>query len=295
MKSLARCARGPSAARRRRPSRRSVAVVGSTTCASRGTARREETRYRRLERVVFSAVSSSTRLNARRSTDPTINVSMAHSPFHLRLLHDAPQVSCPACAAPLRKLAADAVVAGASNAHRRVKRGRLLWKISVPKSARDATAKACARLFDVPRARLRLIAGGKALATEKEVARVAEAGETVLVVGSRRENIVATASPLDSARAAARRLAKRIRDSVFGNFLARRRARLSRARRGAPVVVRERVPRVNAPRLAKPVPGGVRRALARGGAARDARNPPPPPPPRRARARRRPAAPARVT
>ena len=231
MKSLARCARGPSAARRRRPSRRSVAVVGSTTCASRGTARREETRYRRLERVVFSAVSSSTRLNARRSTDPTINVSMAHSPFHLRLLHDAPQVSCPACAAPLRKLAADAVVAGASNAHqRRVKRGRLVWEISVPKSRnRDATAKACARLFDVPRARLRLIAGGKALTTEEEVARIAEAGETVLVVGSRRGDIVATASPLDRARAAARRLAKRIRDSVFGDFLARRARHLAPA------------------------------------------------------------------
>ena len=228
MKSLARCARGPSAARRRRPSRRSVAVVGSTTCASRGTARREETRYRRLERVVFSAVSSSTRLNARRSTDPTINVSMAHSPFHLRLLHDTPQVPCPACAAPLRKLAADAVVAGASNAHqRRVKRGRLVWEISVPKSRnRDATAKACARLFDVPRARLRLIAGGKALTTEEEVARIAEAGETVLVVGSRRGDIVATASPLDVARVFARRVAKQIQSSVFfhrlGSFLARR-------------------------------------------------------------------------
>ena len=51
-----------------------------------------------------------------------------------------------------RKLAADAVVAGASNAHRRVKRGRLLWKISVPKSARPSTARGVRRLFDVPRA-----------------------------------------------------------------------------------------------------------------------------------------------
>ena len=40
----ARFARGPSSARGRRPSRRRVAVVGSTTCASRGTARREGTR-----------------------------------------------------------------------------------------------------------------------------------------------------------------------------------------------------------------------------------------------------------
>ena len=205
---------------------------------------------------------------------------MAHSPFHLRLLHDAPQVSCPACAAPLRKLAADAVVAGASNAHRRVKRGRLLWKISVPKSARDATAKACARLFDVPRARLRLIAGGKALATEKEVARVAEAGETVLVVGSRRENIVATASPLDSARAAARRLAKRIRDSVFGNFLARR------ARHLAPAAARlwwfaSAFLGSMHPGWQNPYQAAFDERWRGGGAARDARNPPPPPPPRR--------------
>jgi hypothetical protein len=212
---------------------------------------------------VFSAVSSSTRLNARRSTDPTINVSMAHSPFHLRLLHDAPQVSCPACAAPLRKLAADAVVAGASNAHRRVKRGRLVWKISVPKSAHDATAKACARLFDVPRARLRLIAG-----------------EIILVVGSRREDIVATASPLDRARAAACRLAKRIRDSVFGNFLARR------ARHLAPAAARlwwfaSAFLGSMHPGWQNPYQAAFDERRRGEGAARDARNPPPPPPPRR--------------
>lgn len=205
---------------------------------------------------------------------------MAHSPFHLRLLHDAPQVSCPACAAPLRKLAADAVVAGASNAHRRVKRGRLVWKISVPKSAHDATAKACARLFDVPRARLRLIAGGKALATEEEVARVAEAGETILVVGSRREDIVATASPLDRARAAACRLAKRIRDSVFGNFLARR------ARHLAPAAARlwwfaSAFLGSMHPGWQNPYQAAFDERRRGEGAARDARNPPPPPPPRR--------------
>jgi len=70
----------------------------------------------------------------------------------------------------------------------------------------------------------------------------------------------------------------------------------SRARRGAPVVVRERVPRVHAPGLAKPVPGGVRRAPARGG--RRARRPEPTAAAAAAAAasaRRRPAAPARVT
>ena len=150
----------------------------------------------------------------------------------------------------------------------------------MPKSARDATAKACARLFDVPRARLRLIAGGKALATEKEVARVAEAGETVLVVGSRRENIVATASPLDSARAAARRLAKRIRDSVFGNFLARR------ARHLAPAAARlwwfaSAFLGSMHPGWQNPYQAAFDERRRGEGAARDARNPPPPPPPRR--------------
>lgn len=214
---------------------------------------------------------------------------MAHSPFHLRLLHDTPQVPCPACAAPLRKLAADAVVAGASNAHqRRVKRGRLVWEISVPKSRnRDATAKACARLFDVPRARLRLIAGGKALTTEEEVARIAEAGETVLVVGSRRGDIVATASPLDRARAAARRLAKRIRDLVFfvfGDFLARR------ARHLAPAAARlwwfaSAFLGSMHPGWQNPYQAAFDERRRGGGAARDARNPPPPPPPPRRRAR----------
>ena len=146
--------------------------------------------------------------------------------------------------------------------------------------ARDAAAKACARLFDVPRARLRLIAGGKALATEKEVARVAEAGETVLVVGSRRENIVATASPLDSARAAARRLAKRIRDSVFGNFLARR------ARHLAPAAARlwwfaSAFLGSMHPGWQNPYQAAFDERWRGGSAARDARNPPPPPPPRR--------------
>lgn len=53
-------------------------------------------------------------------------------------------------------------------------------------------------------------------------------GKTILVVGSRRGDIVATASPLDRARAAACRLAKHIQDLVvfvvfpIGSFFARR-------------------------------------------------------------------------
>jgi hypothetical protein len=103
----------------------------------------------------------------------------------------------------------------------------------VPKSARDATAKACARLFDVPRARLRLIAGGKTLATEEEVARVAEAGETVLVVGSVRNDIVATASPLDRARARRRVVSRNESATRFSETFSRVARAVSRPPRRA--------------------------------------------------------------
>jgi hypothetical protein len=126
----------------------------------------------------------------------------------------------------LRKLATDAAEAGAARVERRVKRGRQEWVVSVPASRGCATKKACARLFGVPKTRLKLIAGGKTLETEEEVGSVADKGKIILVVGSRREDVVATASPLDVARVFARRVAKQIQSSVFfhrlGSFLARR-------------------------------------------------------------------------
>lgn len=78
----ARFARGPSSARGRRPSRRRVAVVGSTTCASRGTARREGTRYVAWNASSFRGVvvRAPRRMNI---IDPAVHVSTARSPFHL--------------------------------------------------------------------------------------------------------------------------------------------------------------------------------------------------------------------
>ena len=219
----ARFARGPSSARGRRPSRRRVAVVGSTTCASRGTARREGTRYVASNASSFRGVVVRAPEDEPHPHRPRLDGSFT---FPSRFLHDVPQVPCPACSAPLRKLATDAAEAGAARVERRVKRGRQEWVVSVPASRGCATKKACARLFGVPKTRLKLIAGGKTLETEEEVGSVADKGKIILVVGSRREDVVATASPLDVARVFARRLAKQIQSSVFfhrlGSFLARR-------------------------------------------------------------------------
>ena len=202
---------------------------------------------------------------------------MVVHPFISASGRDTSQVSCPACAAPLRALATDAAVAGAS---RRLKRGRLEWNISVPTGARDATAKACARLFDVPRARLKLIAGGKTLVTEAEVMRVAEAGKTILVVGSRRGDIVATASPLDRARAAARRLAKRLRDLVFVAFPARsflaRRSRVLATATARLWWLTSAFLRSAHPGWQNPYQAAFDERRRGGSAGRDARTPPPP-------------------
>lgn len=195
-----------------------------------------------------------------------------------------PQVPCPACSAPLRKLATDAADAGAARVERRVKRGRQEWVVSVSAS-RDATKRACARLFDVPKTRLKLIAGGKTLETEEEVASVNDKGKIVLVVGSRRGDIVATASPLDVARGAARRLAKQIQSSVFfhrlGSFLARR------SRVLAPATARlwwfaSAFLRSVHPGWENPYQATFDERQRGGRAGRDTGNPPPPPP-RRAR------------
>jgi hypothetical protein len=106
---------------------------------------------------------------------------------------------------------------------------------------------------------------------------------------------VATASPLDRARAAACRLAKRIRDSVFGNFLARR------ARHLAPAAARlwwfaSAFLGSMHPGWQNPYQAAFDERRRGGGAARDARNPAAAAAAAAAaRARRRPAAPARVT
>jgi hypothetical protein len=105
----------------------------------------------------------------------------------------------------LRELVADDVYGSKSaRVPRRVRRGKQDWFLFVQPLEREATARRCASLFDIPRARLRLMAGGRALTTEEEIAAASDAGARVMVLGSKREDIVVTTSLLEKVAVVAR-------------------------------------------------------------------------------------------
>jgi len=93
------------------------------------------------------------------------------------------------CAAPLKKLVADQVTNdGARMEARRIKYGRQDYHLFV--RAGGSTAGRCADLFGVAPTRVKLLAGGRRLATEAEVAAAAAEGAPILLVGTRKADVV---------------------------------------------------------------------------------------------------------
>ena len=130
--------------------------------------------------------------------------------FIPRLSSLTPQVPCPACDSPLRKLVADAVDhASPARVPRRVRRGRQDWHLLVDATQHLATALRCSVLFSIPKERVRLLANGRVLNSEREVEAAVRNGAAVMVLGSNKRFVVATTSVAETGTLFVKCLARR--------------------------------------------------------------------------------------
>jgi len=81
-----------------------------------------------------------------------------------------------------------------STSARRVRYGRQDYFLFVRTSSSNATLRRCAELFDIAPSRLKLVAGGRVLATEVEVEVAAACGSPIMCLGTRRAAVVRTES-----------------------------------------------------------------------------------------------------